>query len=140
MTQIHKALSHYWHLRDQDIDPRKARLHVLQRFGVEIDPEQPLASTSTDVGLSLPAPGTQFLDFEGGRCTVVEREPSWGRERSVAQDMFIVKYPNGLRLICTMDDLGNDPDSLRLRPINEGFGVKPRVYCGSNPQGIMGTA
>lgn len=46
MTQIHQALSHYWHLRDQGLSPEVARLHTRQRFGVEIDSDTPLASTS----------------------------------------------------------------------------------------------
>lgn len=40
MSQIHAALSHYWHLRDQGLSPDNAVAHVKQRYGIVIDREQ----------------------------------------------------------------------------------------------------
>lgn len=49
MTQIHAALSHYWHLRDQGLDPERAVAHVKQRFGVDLDRERLLPEAATVV-------------------------------------------------------------------------------------------
>src|SRR5690349_1449515 len=94
MSQIHAALSHYWHLRDQGIAPPSARQHVLLRFGVQIDPEQPLASTSEVVD-ETPDPtglppldeqrtqrplraGDRVLDWDGALATVLSDENAEG--------------------------------------------------------------
>lgn len=107
MTQIHKALSHYWHLRDQGKSQAEAREHVRLRFGVLIDPETPLASTS-EVVSSVPPVGTRLRDCDGDLCTVVAPKPtsfSWSREGE-----FLVEYDTDFHqadpMWCNLSDIG----------------------------------
>ncbi len=138
MTQIHKALSYYWNLRDQGKSPSEAKLHTRLRFGVELDDLQPAEDVAHVVD-STPKVGQRFIDCEGDECVV--RQPP-AHMRPLNDGEFYVLYEDGdaagQALVCDGRDLAPSSDNvgMGLVPVEdepEGFGVKPKIGVCSTP-------
>jgi hypothetical protein len=138
MTQIHKALSHYWHLRDQGKTADEAQSHVQRRFGVTVDKGAPLVSTSTVEPVQLPAVGTRMVDYDGDRCEVIET-PSFVRPRD---NRFVIRYDDPKLpqvFVCASEDLIPSDDGVPfVRPV-DGYGEDfCKTICSTFSDGRQG--
>ena len=66
MNQNAEAISYYYHLRAQGVDPTSARLHVRMRFGIVINGNLPVADDVTE-----PVVPREPMEFGGEFCETI---------------------------------------------------------------------
>lgn len=136
MTQIHRALSHYWSLRDQGKSPDEAQTHTRLRFGVELDPEAPLASTAVETDAPAFSVGDRIVDNDGDTGTVIENPENSPFDFRVRYDGGTV--PAGIEMGFWYEEA--DEMGLRLIQTYGSDFCKTIFSSNADRQGIMGTA